>query len=35
MVTNRDRKHFDRAEKIPNLAQTASNVEDLDSRSGI
>ena len=28
-------KHLDCAEKIPNLAQTTSNFEDFDSRSGI
>jgi len=33
MVTNRDRNHLDREEKIPKVAQTTGTVFDL--RSGI
>jgi hypothetical protein len=35
MVTNRDRKSLDSAEKIPNFAQTNSTVDVFDPLSGI
>ena len=35
MVTNRDRKSLDRAEKIPKVAQTTGTVDVFDPHSGI
>ena len=35
MVTNRDRKSFESAEKIPKVAQTTGTVDVFDSLSGI
>ena len=35
MVTNRDIKSLDRAEKNPKLAQTTGTVDVFDPRSGI
>jgi hypothetical protein len=35
MVTNRDRKTSDRAEKIPKFAQTNGTTDIFDPRSGI
>ena len=35
MVTNRNRKSFDHAEKIPNVAETTGTVDVFDPLSGI
>jgi len=35
VVTNRERNHLDRAEKIPKVAQTTGTVDVFDPRSGI
>jgi len=35
MVTNRDRKSFGCAEKIPKVAQTTGTIDIFDPRAGI